>query len=68
MQLVASGYTNIASATTQADNGGGDPTSVEVASITVSTVNAGKGKKTGVADIVVVDDLGNPVAGAVVSG
>ena len=66
--LVASGYTNTASATTQADNGGGDPTSVEVGSITVSTINAGKGQKLGVADIVVVDDLGNPVAGAVVSG
>ena len=63
-----SGYTNTASATTQADNGGGDPTSVEVGSITVSTTNAGKGKKFGVADIVVVDDLGNPVQGAVVNG
>ena len=63
----ASGYTNVASATTNA-GGGGDPTSVEVGSITVSTNNAGKGQKTGVADIVVVDDLGNPVAGAVVSG
>lgn len=63
-----SGYTNIASATTQAGSGGGDPTSVEVGSITVSTANAGKGSKTGVADIVVVDDLGNPVQGAVVSG
>ncbi len=64
----ASGYTNTASATTQADNGGGDPTSVEVGSIAVSTTSVGKGKKIGVADIVVVDDLGNPVAGAVVSG
>ena len=64
----ASGYTNTASATTQADNGGGEPTSVEVGSITVSTNNAGKGKKFGVADIVVVDDLGNPVAGADITG
>jgi len=64
----ASGYTNTASATTQAGNGGGDPTSVEVGSITVSTNNAGKGQKFGVADIVVVDDLGSPVEGAVVSG
>ena len=63
----SSGYSNTASATTQADNGGGDPTSVE-ASIIVSTNNAGKGQKTGVADIVVVDDLGNPVEGAIVSG
>ena len=61
-----SGYSNTASATTQA--GGGDPASVEVGSITVSTANAGKGKKTGIADIVVVDDLGNPVEGAIVSG
>ena len=62
----SSGYTNVASATTNA--GGGDPTSVEVGSITVSTINAGKGRKIGAADIVVVDDLGNPVEGAVVSG
>ena len=64
----ASAYTNTASATTQAGSGGGDPTSVEVGSITVSTNSAGKGQKFGVADIVVVDDLGNPVEGAVVSG
>jgi FtsP/CotA-like multicopper oxidase with cupredoxin domain len=63
-----SGYSNTASAKTQADNGGGDPTSVEVGSISVSTNNAGKGKKFGAADIVVVDDLGNPVEGAIVSG
>ena len=62
-----SAYTNIASATTQA-GGGGDPASVDVGSITVSTVNADKGKKFGVADIVVVDDLGNPVADAIVTG
>lgn len=64
----SSGYTNTASAATHADNGGGDPTSVDVGLITVSTNNAGKGKKFGVADIVVVDDLGNPVEGAIVSG
>ncbi|RDH86008.1 MAG: hypothetical protein DIZ80_00610 [endosymbiont of Galathealinum brachiosum] len=63
-----SGYSNVTSATTDAVGGGGDPVSVEVGSIVVSTANAGKGKKTGVADIVVVDDLGNPVQGAVVSG
>ena len=62
-----SGYSNVTSATTNA-GGGGDPTSVEVGSITISTVNAGKGQKFGVADIVVVDDQGNPVAGAVVTG
>lgn len=64
----ASGYTNTASATTQTDNGGGDPTSVEVGSISVGTDSVGKGQKIGVSDIVVVDDLGNPVAGAVVTG
>jgi hypothetical protein len=34
----------------------------------VSTENAGKGQKFGRADIHVVDDLGNPVSGALVSG
>jgi len=46
----------------------GTGTSLDVGSITVSTANAGKGQKIGVADIVVVDDLGNPVEGATVSG
>ena len=46
----------------------GDPAAVTVGSITVSIASAGRGQSTGVADIVVVDDLGNPVAGAVVSG
>ncbi|MCK4710388.1 MAG: hypothetical protein KAU21_17365, partial [Gammaproteobacteria bacterium] len=46
----------------------GDGTSLDIGSITVSTANAGKGQKSGVADIVVVDDLGNPVEGAEVSG
>ena len=63
----ASGYTNIASAITNA-GGGGTATSVEVGTITVSTSSVGGGQKIGVADIVVIDDLGNPVAGAVVSG
>ena len=62
-----SGYTNVASATTNA-GGGGTPTSVDVGSIVVSTSGVGGGQKIGVADIVVVDDLGNPVSGAVVSG
>ncbi|MDH5766179.1 MAG: multicopper oxidase domain-containing protein, partial [Gammaproteobacteria bacterium] len=46
----------------------GEATAVTVGSITVSTTNVSKGLKSGVADIVVVDNLGNPVAGAVVSG
>ena len=43
-------------------------TSLDVGSITVSTSGVGGGQKIGVADIVVIDDLGNPVEGAVVSG
>ena len=63
-----SGNSNVASATTDADNGGGTGTSVQVGSITVSTNGLGGGNKIGVADIIVTDDLGNPVANAVVSG
>jgi FtsP/CotA-like multicopper oxidase with cupredoxin domain len=51
--------------------GGGpvDPgTVVQVGSITVLTVNAGKGLSLGQATVVVTDELGNPVTGAVVSG
>ena len=62
-----SGYSNVASATTLSD-GGGTGTSVEVGAIVVSTNNVGGGFKIGVADITVVDDRGNPVADAVVSG
>jgi len=47
---------------------GPQPTSVEPDSITVSTVNVGGGNKAGRAEVVVVDDLGDPVADAVVSG
>ena len=43
-------------------------TSVQVGSITVSTVSAPKGAKYGRAAIHVVDNLGNPVGGALVSG
>jgi FtsP/CotA-like multicopper oxidase with cupredoxin domain len=45
-----------------------DPTSVQVGSITVSTFNLGRGLKSGRATVVVVDDQGNPIADAVVSG
>lgn len=61
----SSAYSNTAYATTQYQ---GTPTSVEVGSVTVSTKNAGKGASYGRADIVVVDNLGNPVADAQVSG
>ena len=46
----------------------GTGTSLDVGSINVSTANVGKGQKIGIADIVVVDDLGNLVEGAIVSG
>ncbi len=62
----SSGYSNVATATTLP--GGGGPTSVEVGSVTVTTVNAGKGLKHGQATVVVVDDFGAPVANATVTG
>lgn len=52
----------------QLDTNQPQPTAVEPGSITVSTVNAGGGNKAGRAEVVVVDDLGDPVADAVVSG
>jgi FtsP/CotA-like multicopper oxidase with cupredoxin domain len=60
-----SGYSNTASATTQAAGAG---TYIKVGNITVSTVGVGKGNKSGRATIAVVDDAGNPVAGAMVTG
>ena len=58
-------YSDPANATTQAAGGG---TSLAVGSVTVSTVGGSKGFKFGQATIAVVDDLGNPVAAALVSG
>jgi FtsP/CotA-like multicopper oxidase with cupredoxin domain len=49
-------------------DGGGSPTAVEVGSVTVSTFNAGQGNKGGRATVVVLDNLGNPAAGATVTG
>ena len=43
-------------------------TSMHVNSLVASTVAAGKGRKAGVVEIIVVDNLGNPVAGATVTG
>jgi len=63
-----SANSNIASATTEASTGGGTGTSVRVGSIVVTTSSLGGGLKLGVADIVVIDDLGNPVENAIVSG
>lgn len=62
----SSAFSNIASDTTQGQSGTG--TLVQVSSITVSTQNASKGQKFGRAVIHIVDDLGNPVNGALVSG
>ncbi|MFU8765143.1 MAG: Ig-like domain-containing protein [Haliea sp.] len=55
------------------DNGGGDngddeATSTIVASVVAGTQNAGGGNKYGVADVTITDNLGNPVAGASVTG
>ena len=61
-----SAYSNVASTTTL--SAGGDPSAVDVASVAVSTVNAGKGNKQGRAVVSIVDDLGNPVSGALVDG
>ncbi len=61
-----SAWSDTASATTNDDTG--DPTFVEVGSVTVGTVSAGKGVKRGQATVVVVDDLGGLVEGAVVTG
>jgi hypothetical protein len=55
----------MAFALTPSAGGGGF---MQVRSITVSTVNAGKGVKSGQAMVVVEDDQGNVVSGAVVSG
>ena len=53
-------------------SGGGEPTgeagSVHVAGVTTGIAGAGKGAKAGTATVQVVDDLGNPVAGATVTG
>lgn len=48
--------------------GSANPTNHHVQSITVSTVNAGRGSKHGQAIVTVVDDLGSPLNGATVFG
>lgn len=53
---------------TDAGGSGGTPTSVHVASISTGTQSAGKGKKSGSVTITVVDNLGNPVSGATITG
>ena len=59
-------YSAPASATTQTE--GGDPPSVQIQSIVVSTVNLGKGVKSGQAVVTIVDNLGTPVDKAMVTG
>ena len=47
---------------------GGNPTSMHVESITTGTAGAGQGNKYGTAAVTILDDLGNPVANATVTG
>lgn len=57
---------NISSAMTEPAGQGG--TSLQVGSISVSTINQGRGVKRGQVEVIVVDDQGTAVADAVVSG
>jgi len=59
---------NSAEVSATPETGGGAATSMHVAGITVLTVNAGKGRKNARAQVSVMDDLGNAVAGAAVTG
>jgi hypothetical protein len=61
-----SGFSTEASATPQGATGG--PTTMHVASITVGTRNAGGGQKYAQATVTIVDDQGNPVGSATVTG
>jgi suppressor of ftsI len=61
----SSDFSGIASATT---TDGGTATAVVVDTIVVTTASKGKRQKRGQAMIRVIDDLGNPVEGAVISG
>jgi thermitase len=49
-------------------NSNADPVSHLVQSITLSTPSAGRGRKHAQATVIIVDDLGNPLNGATVSG
>ncbi|MDX1665235.1 MAG: multicopper oxidase domain-containing protein [Candidatus Promineifilaceae bacterium] len=62
-----SAWSNTASATTPAASDGSG-TAVTVGSLSVTVVNVGHGHKRGQATVVVVDDLGQPVEGATVTG
>ncbi len=63
----SSANSNTVNTTTSSVTGGG-ATSTQVGSITVSTVNIGKGLKIGRAVVIVTDDQGGIVSDAVVSG
>ena len=58
-------YSNTATTTTLSSGGATD---VEVGSMMVTAVNIGQGQKQGQAIVVVVDNLGSPVAGATATG
>jgi len=61
----SSAFSNLASATTDQ---AGQASSIQVGSISLSTNSVGGGQKQGVATVVILDDLGNPVQDAFVSG
>jgi FtsP/CotA-like multicopper oxidase with cupredoxin domain len=61
----SSGYTNVASATTDT---GGTATTMFIDTISVSAPGAGGGLRKGSATVVIVDDIGGLVEGAVVTG
>jgi len=61
-------WTRIGAFQLQGGGGGGTPTSVHVESIVTGTQGAGHGQKRGKATVTIFDDLGGPVAGAVVTG
>jgi len=61
------GYTNNATVMISIEPVAG-PTSMHVESIVVNHLSIGKGRKQGYAEVVVLDDLGNPVAGVSVTG
>ncbi len=60
-----SGYSNTASATTGPQTAG---TSLTIASLVVTTDGVGQGQKVGRADILVEDENGNAIEGALVTG
>jgi len=62
---VFSPWSNTESATTLQDTG---PTSLQVGSLIVTTVNLGQGNKQGRATVVVIDDVGGVVQDAIVTG